>query len=131
MSNFFIGAITPKDTEEVKPGLFIQKKLGGYRQVHPSAWDGKINWKNFIFGGSIFKGLGFFLIIIFLAWSYQHDVAQYQDFYQEVRSDPIAYCEKVRTAIDVSCSEEQERNGLCVRFGNRELSNPGLLLPDK
>ena len=85
-------ALTPKDTEEIKPGLFIQKTNRGYRQVSPAAWDGKINWKNFFFGQGFLKSFIFFIIIIFIAWSYFHDVKVYQEFYEEVISDPILFC---------------------------------------
>jgi len=112
---FWVNRLTPKDTEEIKPGLFIQKWKGKYRQVHPGAWDGKINTGNLLFGGNFWKSFIWFVIIIFLAWSFQHDTAQYKDFYENVRDDPIAFCAEVKTALDVTCSEQNERNGLCTR----------------
>jgi len=62
--------LTPKDTKEVKPGLFIQRHLGKYRQVSPAAWNGKINWANFLFGGKIIKSSITFIIILLLAYGF-------------------------------------------------------------
>lgn len=113
-------ALTPKDTEEIKPGLYIQnlykkvpvldknkKKVEkdgkalyedvvkGYRQIHPAAWEGKINWKNFLLGQSPLKNFIWFAIILFLAWSYFHDIDSYQEFYVEVNSNPAEFCSNV------------------------------------
>jgi len=88
-------ALTPRDTEEVKPGLFIQKTTRGYRQVHPAAWEGKINWKNFLLGQSPMKNFIWFAIILFLAWSYFQDIDSYQEFYEEVNSNPAEFCSNV------------------------------------
>ncbi len=84
--------LTPRDTEEVKPGLFIQRTTKGYKQIHPAAWEGKVNWKNFILGGNFLKSFVWFAILMFLAWSYFQDVGSYQEFYEEVNSDPVAFC---------------------------------------
>jgi len=91
----FIDAITPKDTEEVKPGLFIQSCRGKYRQVHPAAWNGKINWKNFLIGVNPIRNLFIFILILFLVFAYTNDVREYKDFYEEVSSNPTGYCENV------------------------------------
>ncbi|KKK96322.1 hypothetical protein LCGC14_2663930 [marine sediment metagenome] len=104
-------SLTPKDTEEIKPGLFIQTKYGElldddghtvigkapmyYKQISPAAWDGKIIWKNLLFGQGFLKSFIFFLIILFIAWSYFHDIKVYQDFYEEVISDPVLFCTNV------------------------------------
>lgn len=77
----FTDAITPSNTQEVKPGLFIQKRGNSYRQVHPAAWNGKINWRNLLWGSGFFKGLLWFAILMFIVWSYQNDVGAYKDFY--------------------------------------------------
>lgn len=118
--NSFIKALTPKNTEEVKPGLFIQTTARGYRNIYPAAWNGKINWKNFIFGGSFFKTIGWFAIILFIVWSYQHDVAEYKEFYERVASNPLVWCQDVEKAYNEACSELSEQAGLCSR---RSLSN--------
>ena len=87
--------LTPKETEEIKPGVFIQQTSNGYRQVHPSAWNGKINWKNFLLGANPLRNLFWFFIIVFLAWSYFHDVDTYKEFYEEVLRDPVLFCSNV------------------------------------
>lgn len=63
--------LTPVDTEEIKPGLFIQSKPKNpssieYRVVNPICWNGEYRWdKQFSW-----KNLITVLIIAFLAWSY-------------------------------------------------------------
>ncbi|KKM69992.1 hypothetical protein LCGC14_1445200 [marine sediment metagenome] len=80
-------AFTPKDVEEVKPGFFIQKKGNSYRQVKPLVWKGKwrfkgqINWMNII------------LIIILIGLYFEG--AKFVRFYDEVLSDPKAFCQNV------------------------------------
>ncbi len=93
-------ALTPKDTEELRPGLFIQMKAKNpdtieYKQISPAAWDGKIIWKNLFFGGITLRNVIWFSIILFIAWSYFHDVKVYQNFYEEVIADPILFCSNV------------------------------------
>lgn len=135
----FIETITPKDTEEVKPGLFIQKGIWArsligkalvfakilkpkpdkefYRMVHPGAWDGKINWKNFILGGNPIKHLFIFLLILFVAWSYLHDRGEFRDFYIEVMDDPIKWCGEVDKLKELpECTQELEDLGMCYTY---------------
>ncbi|HEC39528.1 hypothetical protein LCGC14_0538180 [marine sediment metagenome] len=112
-------ALTPKNTEEIKPGLFIQARAKNpdtieYRQVSPAAWEGKIIWKNLLFGQGFLKSFLFFLIIIFLAWSYFHDVKVYQDFYEEVISNPVGFCTNVSL---VNINGEEITNSLQSDFG--------------
>ncbi len=102
--------LEPKHTEEIKPGLFIQKTPSGYRQVWPAQWNGKINWKHLLIGGNFWKGFIFFLIIIFLAWSYSHDVAGYKDYYEH----RFEFCEQVQELKATPlCTIEKEAWGLC------------------
>jgi len=110
----FIKALTPKDTEEVKPGLFIQRRGNSYSQISPAAWDGKIIWKNLLFGKDFLKSFIFFLIIVFLAWSYFHDIKVYQEFYEEVNSNPAEFCTKVDL---VNIDGFQNNNPLQSNFG--------------
>ena len=83
----FKKAFTPKDVEEIKPGFFIQKKGNSYRQVKPLVWKGKwrfkgqINWMNII------------LIIILIGLYFEG--AKFVRFYDEVLSDPKAFCQNV------------------------------------
>ncbi len=130
----FKDSLTPRDTEEVKPGLFIKKTRRGYTQVHPAVWDGKINWNNLLFGGSIYKTFSWFLILLFLIWSYNHDVQEYKNFYLEVRSSPANWCAKVASSLEIQdCTEIQRRGGICVDSGldlglGLNITDPGGLI---
>lgn len=113
----FIEAITPKDTEEVKPGLFIQKKFGKYRMIHPGAWDGKVNWKNFLVGANPIRHFIFFLIIVGLAWAYVHDISELRNFYIEVMDDPIKWCWEVDKLKELpECTQELKDLGMCYTY---------------
>jgi len=107
----WIDSITPSNTEEVKPNLFIKKTRLGYRQVFPSAWDGKVNWRNFILGGHPARNLMWFLIIVFLAWSYAVDTKNLREFYNE----RFLFCEEVQKIKDdpALCTDFQRKQGLC------------------
>ena len=57
--------------------VFLKKGKAGYRVIYPYKVDGKINWKNFLIGGSywnILKILAVVGMLIFLMWSYGHDI---------------------------------------------------------
>ena len=88
-----IKSLTPKDTEEIKPGLFIQKYRGKYRRIYPAAWNGKFNLKNFITGGPNFwKTTLFFIIILFLVWSYIQDTTSLREFQEVVNEYKFEWC---------------------------------------
>jgi len=59
--------------------LYLKKsKIFGWSLVYPIKIDGKYNWKNILLGGSwhnLFKILLVVGIILFIAFSYKHDVA--------------------------------------------------------
>ena len=80
-------AFTPKDVEEVKPGFFIQKKGDSYRQVKPLVWKGK--WR---FKGQI-RWMNIIIIIILIGLYFEG--GKYVRFYDEVNSDPKAFCQNV------------------------------------
>jgi len=83
-------SLTPNNTEEVKPGLFIQQRGKGYRVVHPVAWDGKINWKRFILGHNFWKNLFIFLLILFICYGYYHD----KQLCYDIIENPKEFCEE-------------------------------------
>lgn len=62
--------------EEINLGgerIFLKKDRLGWRVVHPIKIDGKINWKNFLFGGSYIKPvitLGFLFIVLMAMQEY-------------------------------------------------------------
>lgn len=118
-------SLTPKNTEELKPGLFIQKTRKGYRQIEPMAWKGKIRTKEQLRTVFSLRTLVFIAIISFIAWSYVNDTRQLVEFYNDVTSDPIGFCiaafennpnigvDKVDITI-TECTEFQRKSGLCL-----------------
>jgi len=91
-----IKIITPKNTEQVKPEIFIQNWRGKYRVINPMAWNGVIRWREQLKTIFNLKVIVTFAIIIFLVWSYQHDVKTYQEFFNNVTSNPYAYCQAIQ-----------------------------------
>ena len=80
----FKKAFTPKNVEELRPGFFIQKKGDIYREIKPLVWKGEwrlkgqIKWLNIIF-----------LILLIGLYVQGKNIVQ---FYEEVNSDPEAFC---------------------------------------
>lgn len=75
--------------------MFIKKTGKGYRQVYPAVWNGKYNLRNMFLGRDFMKSFIWFVIILFLAWSYFNDVDAYQEFYEEIIADPVEFCANV------------------------------------
>ncbi len=65
-----IDSLTPENTEEVKPGIFVQKHSGSYRVVKPLAWDGKLLIKHQLKTVFNLRTIFTIVLIIFIAWSY-------------------------------------------------------------
>lgn len=121
-----IEILTPKDTEEVKPGLFIQKKGNSYRQITPAAWNGKINWKVAILGPNFIRNFIWFAIIMFIAWSYVHDNAEYRTFYD----GRVSWCHNL-TIIETQapgCSEQNAKLGLCTNLSVNRYTLPSITI---
>lgn len=102
-----IDFLTPKDAEEIKPNLFIVKGKKGYRQIYPLAWNGKYRIKEQLSSVFSIRTLITIGIILFLVWSYVHDISELQTAYNEVYADPVLFCTKVlsnnpNTDIDFS-----------------------------
>jgi len=87
-----IDILTPKDTEEVKPNFFIQKKGNHYRQVSPMAWNGKMLWKNAILGPNWKSHLAFFLILMFICWAYVTDNKTFIEQDKMIKENPMKFC---------------------------------------
>jgi len=70
------------DLYKVKEGCYLRTNgIFGPRLVFPAkdSDTGKINWKNFLIGGSWWKFIGMMLVILIvfgLIWSYNHDMAE-------------------------------------------------------
>lgn len=106
-------AFTPKDVEEVKPGFFIQKKGDSYRQVRPLVWKGKWRLKGQI------RWLNIILIIILIGLYVEG--GKYVRFYDEVNSDPKAFCQNV-SIIDRGSFEVINENTNSIQFDIEETS---------
>jgi len=106
--------LTPSDTEEIKPGLFIQTRyrniddgqgnvIGrealGYRQIEPLVWEGKFRKKEQLRSIFSWRTLITISIILFIAWSYLHDTGAYREFYNSYAQNPIAFCENVLSGL--------------------------------
>ena len=114
-------SLTPKDTKEVKPGLFIQRWRGGWRQVNPACWNGKVNYRNLVFGGSIFKLLIVFAILLLLSYSYYTTTRGCEEF----QSDPCKYLPNITSY----CMDIENRDAGLTTFsvsdnGNKTHYNP-------
>ncbi len=94
-----IDRLTPKDTEEIKPGFFIQKRKGSWRRVEPMAWKGEWRTKEQLKSVFNFRTLFTIAIIIFLAWSYFNET----EYCRELKKDP---CELLPN-ITSYCFERQ------------------------
>ncbi len=77
--------LTPENTEEVRPGLFIQAKTKNpdsiiYKVIQPIAWKGEwrlkeqFGWRNFFF----------IILILFITWSYFTET----QFSRQLQEDP-------------------------------------------
>ena len=75
-----VEALTPKDTEELRPGLFIQKTSKGYRQIKPLAWKGELKIKEQLKTLLNFRTLFTIVLICFIAWSYFEDTQACREF---------------------------------------------------
>jgi hypothetical protein len=109
-----IESLTPKDTEEVKPGLFIKKTNKGYRQINPAAWNGKIRWKEQLKTIITFRSILSLGIILFLVFGYVNDNKSLMNFYDKITNDPVGFCREIdRLKSENRCSEFLQEQGLC------------------
>lgn len=84
--------LTPTDTEEVRPGLFIQEKKNekgpsSYKVINPICWKGKYRWgKQFSW-----KNLIWIVLIAFLAWTYQAET----EYSRQLQEDPCVLLQNI------------------------------------
>lgn len=118
----FIDSITPKETEEVKPGLFIQKTSKGYRQIHPAAWQGKVNWKNFFWGSGFTRSFIWFAIILLVVFGYQDSTTSCSEF----QENPCPHLKSLQQyCLDIDFQGESiDSNIIKDDDGKREDFNP-------
>ncbi len=92
----FIDSLTPKDTEELKPGLFIRKRGEVYRQINPIAWNGK--WrlnKQFKWGNLIM-----IILVLAIAYSYYTETK----FSRDLQENPCGILQNITNF----CREKEE-----------------------
>ena len=84
---FWQQGFTPKDTEEIKPGLFLKQiKPGRYKVVEPIFWDGKwrlrnqFSWRNILF----------IVLVLFIAGSYYLDTKACRNFQDEICTNIVS-----------------------------------------
>ncbi len=79
-----VNFLTPKETEEIRPGIFIQKHKDNYRIVKPLAWNGKFRTREQL--KTVFNLRTAFTIalIVFIAYSY----VQQTSYCNEIQSNP-------------------------------------------
>lgn len=117
-------SLTPKNTEEIKPGLFIQKKGNGYRMIDPVAWNGKILWKKQIRSVISLRFVITITIVLFLVWAYNQDIGASLDFYNLVHEDPLAFCLQVEEDLRApDCTAWLEQQNLCTNFSKIEVKD--------
>ncbi len=88
-------SLTPKNTEEIRPNLFVQKKGDTYRQIWPMAWGGKVRWKQQLKTIITLRTIFTLAVVLFLAYSYTHDIQELKDFHSEVMDNPDAWCSEL------------------------------------
>ena len=84
--------LTPENTEEIRPGLFVQSKTENpdniiYRVVNPICWKGKYRWKR-QFG---WRNVITIAIILFLAFTYFNDTS----FCRALQEDPCQLIQNI------------------------------------
>jgi hypothetical protein len=127
--------LTPRNTEEIKPNLFIQEyKVGDdlftrlnktikghqeeityskYKQITPAYWKGKINWLVLILGTTYFPYfLGIIIILLGLALKNSMQITEVIKLF----NDPIYF----RTFCDSLVNSTEPIKQICTRsiFGS-------------
>lgn len=92
LNNWLKNILTPKNTEEIRPGIFLQKRGEGdsiyYKVINPIVYNGKyrlrhqFSWRNLIW----------IAIIVYLAWSYSKDIGTCKAITEQVKNNPQAFC---------------------------------------
>lgn len=89
--NFWKRAFTPKNTEEIKPGLFVQQRGKNYKVITPIIWEGKWRLKNQIGLRNLFV----IILVLLIASSYYFNVKTCRDFTEDpckILSNLVNYC---------------------------------------
>jgi len=113
-----INSLTPKNTEEIRPGLFIQKTNKGYRQIYPSAWNGKMNWNNFLWGSGFFKSFIWFAILLLIVYGYNDSTTRCSEF----QENPCKYLSNI-TSYCLDLDQSNSINPFEFKDGEQRDSN--------
>ena len=89
---FWERGFTPKDTEEIRPGLFVKRLKGNkYKQVEPLVWNGKWRLRN-QFG---WRNILFIVLVFLIGTSYYVDTKTCRNFEEEICNNIVninSYC---------------------------------------
>ncbi len=96
--------LTPLNTEEVRPGIFVQSKPKNpnsieYRVINPICWKGNYRWKKQFSWRSLIT----IIIILFLAWSYLNETR----YARELAEDPCGLLPNITSY----CNEKNKISG--------------------
>ena len=114
-----VESLTPKNTKEIYPNFYVQKYKDKYRQVDPLAWNGEIRWKHHLKSCFSFRTIFTIALIIFIAWSYVHDIQEYKEFYEGFMENPEEYCTPGSTKL----------NDAILKYQTYEVSNENIVDP--
>ena len=115
----FADSVTPPNTTEIKPGLFVQKKGNRWRKVEPIAWNGKLRINAQLKSLLTIKTLVWFGVLILLVMAYNNDNAQLIEFHNQVVENPVMFCNELIASYQSDvCTEQWEKFGLCNRREN-------------
>lgn len=99
--------LSPKNTEEIKPGLFVQNRKGKYRVVKPIVWNGEYRLKDQFSWKSIIT----IVLILFIAWTYFEETEfcrQLQENPCELLPNITSYCFE-QSSLGVFGGDENKR----------------------
>lgn len=82
--------------EEIKPDFFIKVDgRGRYKRVYPLSWQGKSRLGKEIKRIFTFRTFFTICLILFIAWSYNHDTKALRDYYKLTQEHRLEFCNNV------------------------------------
>lgn len=122
-------SLIPKNTEEIKPGFFIQKYGDGYRQIDPMVWDNKVRWKSMILGKDWLKHFIFFIILMFIVYGYVHDNKVYIEQNKMIKENPIIFCQGAISAYESNLNNNSYLGSVYYNFTIKDGGKSGTINP--
>lgn len=90
-----------KDTK-IEDGIYLRKDWSGYRVIYPYKNEDKTwNFKNILIGGSwwnLVKTIIIVLLVLFMVWSYKHDIKAYEGIVEKCVNEPCEWCIRMTQA---------------------------------